>query len=156
MELQHGNGRMGADLKTVLIGVPSDMARTVWPKVKGLVKKGLALHEGRCTPETILANVSVAKQQLWIVAARESQSLVEAVAVTEIINGVGTIVLTAGAQRERWVDHVAEFEAWAVENGCHAVEYLGRPGWEREPKLKSYRRIAVLMRKELKRERIAA
>lgn len=143
-------------MKTVLVGVPSVMARDVWPKIRGLVKKGLDHHEGRLTAETILDNLAEAKQQLWIVGAKDSPSLVEAVVVTELVNGVCIIVLVAGAQRERWVDHLAEIERWAAASGCHAVESLGRPGWEREPALKSYRRVAVLMRKELKREQLAA
>lgn len=44
----------------------------------------------------------------------------------------------------------ATFERVAQVNGCVGCEIYGRPGWER--KLKNFRRVAVVLRREAKKE----
>ena len=138
--------RLGAG--DVITGVPSEFVPTVWPKVRGLVKKGIDLD--RFAPDDVLRAIRAKKMQLWLIGAADK---LEAIVVTEInVYPRGTacgIVIVAGAQREAWMDHLADIEAWARSQGCQWIESHARKGWTREPALKDWRVTAVVMHKAL-------
>lgn len=133
----------------MITGVPSEIVSAVWPKVRGLVKKGI--DTARFSPDDILAALTAKRMQLWLVG--DADLRLEAIVVTEInVYPLGTacgIVIVAGAQREAWMDHLADIEAWALTQGCRWVESFARKGWMREPALKDWRVASVVMQKEL-------
>jgi hypothetical protein len=77
----------------------------------------------------------------------------EAALVTEVISypqrRVGRIWLAAGSLAE--VIDLAEgpVSDFAREEGCDAAEILGREGWARILEPRGWRKVAVLLRKEL-------
>lgn len=158
MVLGPGNGHV-LPMTTCFEGVRSEMIPHAWESVKHLIERGLDVHQGRLTVDAVRDNLLAAKQQLWVAwSSVGTNHVIEAAVVTEIANGVCLIVIIAGDRRERWVGHLARIEQWARASGCEAVEFTGRPGWEREPMLlqSDYRRIAVVMRKELTDGQLAA
>ena len=53
----------------------------------------------------------------------------------------------AGGNMAEMLDMELEITEYAKHSGCRFVEIVGRPGWERA--LEGYKRVAVVLRKEL-------
>lgn len=119
----------------------------VWEKVLPLVKSALDYSDGKFTPDSVKAALEAREMQLFIVGEN-----ISAIAITQIQQYPAKRVLVfefcAGKDIDRWLfDLVSEIERWAVEQGCDAIEAVGRPGWE---KVLGWERIHVVVRKPLK------
>jgi hypothetical protein len=72
--------------------------------------------------------------QLWIVWDVEEKEVL-AVIVTTLceypIRRVARIELCAGRLVKQWIGLIGKIEQWAREQGCAAVEVVGRRGWQR-------------------------
>ena len=96
--------------------------------------------------------------QLWLIGNDDAR--LEAIVVTEINvyprRTACNFVLVAGTKREAWIDHVNDIASWANDQGCDLVEVFGRIGWQKEPALKDWTRIGVILQKELGRGALKA
>lgn len=112
-----------------LIGVPSALARSVWPKVVGHIEACLVVFdEHRWHTDDILAGIEARDYQLWVMGAPELKCVV----VTEILNYPRAkecnIFLVAGEIPGGWDEPLEKMAQWAKEQGCTHVSTSGRPG----------------------------
>lgn len=86
-------------------------------------------------------------------AADGERVRIEALAITEIVayprTTVCKLLACTGDDAWRWVDLLAQIEAWAKAQGCAVMEPICRPGWERHLKPKGYRKTHVVLEKSL-------
>ena len=132
---------------TALVEVLPAEVDALWDKLKGLVKKGI--DPKRYAPEDVRVHCVNGKMQMWVVLdGRHIASLiVTAINVYPLSKWLGFVVL-AGANREAWMDHLADFERIALAHGCRGMEESGRKGWVREPALKDWQLTAVTLEKD--------
>lgn len=116
-----------------LIGIPSAMARSVWPKVVGHIEECLSVfNEHRWHSDDILASIEAKDMQLWVL----SDSGLKCTVVTEIITYPRAkecnIFLVAGEIPGGWDEPLEKMAQWAKEQGCTHVSTSGRPGVARK------------------------
>jgi len=130
---------------SVLVGVPAHLVREVWPAVLPEIERALRHGGARWTTEAIRQKIEAGEKQLWLVNDVVS---CETIGVSEAISGRCSVVITqidvyprmnvcflflvAGRMGRDWRKHLAEIEAWAVAQGCAAIEMGSvRRGWRR-------------------------
>lgn len=89
--------------------------------------------------------------QLWMVWAPQ-QERVLCTFVVELIEypsgwKTARVVLLGGGSLESWRHLLGDVEAWARAEGCHAVEIVGRKGWQRV--FPDYEHCETVIAKEL-------
>jgi hypothetical protein len=88
--------------------------------------------------------------QLWVAYDKDQREVVAA-AVTEVAEyptrKVGRVILLAGRNLNQWIGFVGRFEQWARDEGCAALEFVGRRGWGRV--FRDYEPIEHTFSKEL-------
>tara|TARA_R110000824_G_scaffold231040_1_gene418821 strand:- start:475 stop:825 length:351 start_codon:yes stop_codon:yes gene_type:complete len=109
-------------------------------------------RSGRHTPDEILLDLRSGEAQLWIMWAETvTDAEILGVCVTYIMESerkkVCRLWLCTGHDRRRWVHHVKTIEEWAASIGCHAMDAVVRPGWEKV--LRDYRKTHVILEREL-------
>ena len=128
-------------------GVLSTQVLEVWDEVEPLVQKALEYSGGKYHSDDILNGIANQDMQLWVAY----DDRIKTIMVTEILNyprkKVCGILIVAGERIDDllWVDEITT--KWAQEQGCDAIEFYGRAGWER--KLKNYYKVHTVMRKDL-------
>lgn len=133
---------------TTLIEVPGAKARAIWPEIAGLIRKGIDLT--RYGVEDVLSGIERGEYQLWLVADGEKVASVFVSRINVYPRcREAAILLAAGTRREAWVHHMDDFQSWASANGCQAMMILGRKGWLKEERLKTWRYASVILEKEL-------
>jgi hypothetical protein len=134
----------------MLVPVPSHLVPQCWGSVVGLISLACE-RSAKFTVESIRKELEEKALQLWLIVEPDNP-LVQCVVVTEILNHPNgrrycNIRIATGRGGKDWAFHIAEIEEWARQNGCHAMELLTRPGWERV--LKDYRKTHVQLEKDL-------
>ena len=128
-----------------LYAVFAHQINEVWEKVLPLVNSSLEYADGKWTAESIKTALENKQMQLFIVGKD-----VTAIAITQVqqypAKKVLVVMFCAGSGMNDWVSLMSEFEDWAKEQDCKAVEVIGRPGWER---VLGWERIHVVVRKTL-------
>lgn len=84
---------------------------------------------------------------LWIAC---SDAGIEAAAVTQLIqtkNGLACHAVACGGSGEQWVQHLAEIEKYAKEEGCSVIRIEGREGWRRV--FKDYKLAWITLEKRI-------
>jgi hypothetical protein len=134
---------------TMLSTVPREALGSVWPFVAGFATTIAETSRGRVNADHIREHVEKGSMQLWVVLGEAGEAL--ALVVTEIITyplaKVCVVRGLAGHERERWIHHLADIEAWAKDLGCGRMEVRGRKGMARV--LRDYRLTSVYLEKEL-------
>lgn len=124
-------------------GVPSTDVIRVWPAVEPMLAR-VVLPETGHTLQSVLTALQMAKMQLWVIGDFQG------VVVTEIQDRPAQRVLftpfLAGENMSEWLDEWCELQdAYAQHNGCAAVEFNGRKGWnkigEKRPEWKAIRTV---------------
>tara|TARA_R110002012_G_C11522128_1_gene599564 strand:+ start:416 stop:823 length:408 start_codon:yes stop_codon:yes gene_type:complete len=132
---------------TALWGVQRNDIDTAWPAVREIISDALE-RSGRHTPEEILSDLRSGEAQLWLAWADDA---ILGVCVTYIMESerkkVCRLWLCTGHDRKRWVHHVKTIEEWAQSVGCHAMDAVVRPGWEKV--LRDYKKTHVILEREL-------
>lgn len=124
-------------------GVPSDGVMNVWPGVEPLLQRVVTPDTGQ-TMQSVLTSLLMAKMQLWVIGNFQG------VVVTEIQDRPSERILftlyLAGENMKEWLDDWCDLQdEYARHNGCAAVEFNGRKGWnkigESRPEWKSIRTV---------------
>jgi hypothetical protein len=124
-------------------GVPSDGVMNVWPGVEPLLRRVVTPDTGQ-TLQSVLTSLLMAKMQLWVIGNFQG------VVITEIQDRPAERVLftlyLAGEDMKAWLDDWCDLQdEYARHNGCAAVEFNGRKGWnkigESRPEWKSIRTV---------------
>lgn len=137
-------------LSTPISGVLSKDVDSVWFHVKQILARVVLPSTGH-TLDSVRKKLKKAKMQLWLIGAEPL-----AVAVTEIqqrpAHDVLYVLFLAGGGLKDWRDDWATvMEEYARANGCAAIEWNGRHGWNkiRGSAYRDYKPIGVTFRKEL-------
>ena len=121
-----------------------------WPQVETLVASALRHGGIGFRPEDIYRGLLSRGMQLWLALDGEA---IRAMAVTHIQvyprARTCVVMLVGGTGIDRWIDFEADLCAWAVSQGCVAMEGLGRRGWGRKVADQGWREVWILYRKRL-------
>ena len=105
-------------------------------------------RSGRHTPDEIQQDLRTGGAQLWLAWSEEE---ILGLCVTYIMESerkkVCRLWLCTGHDRKRWVHHIETIEQWAQSIGCHTMDAVVRPGWERV--LREYKKTHVILEREL-------
>lgn len=132
-------------------GVHSLNIDGVWGDVKPLIQKAINMGNGEYLIDDVYTAIQNRTMQLWI--ALSGAEIIGA-GCTEIYSyprqkTCGVRLWASGSPRDKWLEFLAYVEAWAVTNGCDAMEVFGRQGWERV--LVDYNKTVVILRKQLEK-----
>jgi hypothetical protein len=126
--------------------IPEENAAQVWPLVEPLIERATLYSDGLLNAGDMRKGIEDGSRQLWVIWG-DNRAL--AGLVTEIINDTCFIWAIGGERMSEWLPLHKQLEAWAKANGCDAVHFFGRQGWERVLRHEGYERRLVVMRKEL-------
>ena len=126
-----------ADIVVVLI--PPDHVRRVWPQVADLVNGIGDDSNGLWSGATLLHSIEEGGRLLFVAWDRETQSVWGVAVGTIDVSDLGfrTINLVAGSghDRQEWQDLMIDTaKKFGAEWGCRRVVLISRPGWERSLK----------------------
>lgn len=141
-----------ADAPHMLAVPPAEVDR-VWHLVAPILARAI-LRTRKITLEDAHELCTVGACQLWVVWFPQEGEDGEALGalMTDIQaypSGwrVARIFVLAGEEFARWSHLLIDIEAWAVAEGCQALEMIGRKGWGRV--FPEYRPIEYVYSKEL-------
>ena len=127
--------------------VPAGYVWLVSPLVAPILQRALDRAHERFTCADVFDRCADGQMQLWLGGLP-----LDGVAVTEIVvyprKKEGRIVFGAGSL-ERGQAGLDTVLGWMRQEGCSAVEIIGRPGWERA--LPGFAPDAVVLRREFER-----
>lgn len=127
-----------------MICVGLDLA--YWPQVKDDIAEALSRDGGRLGIDDMYGFIQDQSMQLWAIHDGD----IHAVMTTEIVNYMQMravrIVTVTGKDSEQWLDLLIEtVSAWGAENGAHAVEFVGRKGWEKTLSKRGFGNTQIFM-----------
>lgn len=129
-------------------GVPSDLVMKVWPGVEPVLARVIKPDTGY-TMQSVLNSLQLAKMQLWVIGNFQG------VVITQIEDRPSQRILytlfLAGNDMSEWIDEWCEVQdEYARHNGCAAVEFNGRKGWNKIGESKpEWKAIRTVFRREL-------
>jgi hypothetical protein len=130
-------------------GIPSDQIMRVWHGVEPVLARVIKPDTGY-TMQSVLTSLQLTKMQLWIIGNFQG------VVVTQIEDRPAQRVLftlfLAGDSMSEWMDELnVTLEQYARHEGCVAIEFNGRKGWNKIGEAKSeWKPIRTVFRRELK------
>ena len=110
-------------------------AQLLWPNADKYLRQAISDIED--DPDTFMrqlqAKIFSGVHTLWVMEDGKKQV---AYAVTAVYSGDGIvniaqIYLAQGNDLDLFLDKMDEFTVWALKNGAHFIEVIGRKGWER-------------------------
>jgi hypothetical protein len=138
-------------MTTFLTGIPSQEIDEIWEACEPYIELGAKKGQSEMTSKDIYNFCKEAKMQLWIVF--DSESNIKAVVTTEIINypkkKVCRVITIGGQEIDNWLHSISVIEAWAEENGCHAMETFCRKGFIKKLEHYGYEQTYTVLGKEL-------
>jgi hypothetical protein len=124
-------------------GVPSEHIMVVWDKVEPLLARVVKPETGH-TLDSVRADLFMSKSQLWVVG--DFQGVIITTIEERPAHRVLFTTFLAGDHMDDWLsDWIDIQDQYAQHNGCVAVEFAGRKGWnkigEKRPEWKPIRTI---------------
>lgn len=122
----------------------------VWPVVRDEVLKAVEYSNGRYSEKTIIDGLLTGMMQLWVLSNNGSG---DASLITQVVNyptglKVCDVILLGGIESKSWAEFItSQLSKWAESLGCHSLQIIGRPGWEKV--LKNWGKTAVMLEKPL-------
>ena len=134
----------------MLYGIQPAEINAVWEDVRALIEDACVTTRGKFDAQDIKAGLLTGEDQLWI--WRTDTAF--AVGITRLANypkqRVCTLRIVTGNNVDEWYLPCLEtIERWAKANGCHAMEFQARPGWERFIRPLGYDKTHVYLEKSL-------
>jgi len=119
-----------------------------WDFIKDDIELALKHDGGRVNIDDMYKFIVNKDVQLWAIHDGD----IHAVMTTQIINypqlKVVNIFTVTGKQAETWLDLLIEtVTAWAKQQGCTAMEFTGRKGWEKLLNKKGFGNTQITMTK---------
>lgn len=131
----------------MLYYIQHEQLETVWPQVAPLIEPSLAYADSKYSLDSVKQLLETHQAQLWV----DYHEGYRSAGVTQIIDypdkKVCLILFIGGGDLAMYQRYLPIIEIWAMENGCQAVEVIGRAGWGKV--LPDYERIHVVLRKSL-------
>lgn len=115
--------------------------KSIWDLIEPMVEEALEKGEdGKYSVLDVRNFIRAKDMQLWLML--DDTKEVFGCAITQLIsypNGKRLVYfVVAGKDISLWFDNNQLIEDWAKKNGCLAVEFYGRKGWERFTLSKEY------------------
>lgn len=134
----------------MLYGIQPAEINAVWEDVRMLIEDACATTRGKFDAEDIRAGLLTGEDQLWIWRTPTAF----AVGITRLANypkqRVCTLRIVTGNNMDEWATPCIEtIEQWAKANGCHAMEFQARPGWECFLRPRGYDKTHVYLERAL-------
>lgn len=142
-------GEPALNLDTPIGGVAPEYVLSVWPKVEPILKRVIKPDSGYA-PHHVLMEIQQRIAQLWIIGDFDAAVITKI--LVKPLHKVLFIPFMAGNGYEVWRDDwQALMEAYAIHNGCSAIEWSGRRGWKRlaDSHGDGYKPMLITIRKEL-------
>lgn len=137
------NGIPAPEPEIVIHWVPQDKIDAVWPLIEPFLQEALEYGNGRWASRDFQGFCRDDVMQLWLIL---DNGAVTAMAITELINypqkKICRIVVCGGRNVGRWLNERRHIDEWARQNGCQAMELIGREGWARM--MPDWRRMVFL------------
>ena len=129
-----GPGSTASCSKAELVAVPPDGVDGLWVIAEPLLALG-ASWSRKVSLEDVRERLGAGFGQLWLVFD-PATSVVLCAFVSELVDypsgyRAGRVVLLGGGSLERWRHFLPRIEQWAKQEGCRALEIVGRRGWKR-------------------------
>jgi hypothetical protein len=134
----------------MLYGIQRAEVNSVWEDVRAPIEDACKTTRGKFDAEDIRAGLLTGEDQLWIWRTQTAF----AVGITRLANypkqRVCTLRIVTGNNVDEWyLPCLDTIERWAKANGCHAMEFQARPGWERFIRPLGYDKTHVYLEKSL-------
>jgi len=127
----------------VIRPIHSSQVLQIWPDVIEYLRK-VPLPGYRL--EDVLAQLLRQEAQLWVAGDPAMAAVVTELQQLPTMKVCAMWLCGGENMLEWWEPMESTIRSWAEDNGCSAVEIIGRPGWE---KLLGYRKTHSVMRLEL-------
>lgn len=119
-----------------------------WPNIEGLLNRIVDESVGLTDIYKLIAS---GEWVLWLCMVPESREITTVVVTTFIqypqVKNLRIIFLSG--DDEDWAHGIGVFEDFARNNLCHAIEILGRKGWERTLRDSGYEFQNITLRKRI-------
>lgn len=121
----------------------------IWSVVRNDILKAVDYSRGRYNEKAIVDGLITGAMQLWVLFDDEiKMSMITQIMTYPTGLKVCEVTLLGGLDSKEWVNFVVgELDKWAVSLGCHSLQIIGRPGWEKV--LKNWGKIAVMLERPL-------
>lgn len=124
----------------------------MWPLVEAMFKRATDLSAGRYELDDLMLKVFRGDFTLWIVI--EDHDRIIAAITSSFTNYPDGRFLSgqflAGDKLDEWREPFCElFDRWGRDNGCKAIEFVGRAGWAKALAPQGYKEIYRIYQKEL-------
>lgn len=131
--------------------VPHDRVDSVWPLVREMFAVSMHRTGDRFTPESLLEDMRLGNDQLWIVFDDDGIFACASTRVIEYpVRRILGIQYCGGTRMTEWLPGILDLmERWAKDNDCQAMEGGGRIGWERALAKYGWGRVSAVYEKEL-------
>lgn len=116
---------------TQLWGVQQEEVDDIWHEIEPMIQRVVDKGSDKTAIE-VYEGLKERRYQLWIAWDEE----IRACCITEtlFIEPKGllcSILMCAGNNIKRWINHIETIEEWAKDKGCFAIELVGRNGWKK-------------------------
>jgi hypothetical protein len=138
----------GLTPRLTLHSIAAETVPSLWEHVVGWLAPAIGMTQGCFEASDVLGALTEGRQQLWLLSRGDSAV---AAVVTQIIQYPRRTVLfvpfMGGRDVLRGLGTVMrELEAWAMAQGCDAVQATGRKGWV---KAGAFRQSGAMLWKDL-------
>jgi len=131
------------DNKLQLNGIPSVDVMRVWEDIQYLLKSALEYADHKYTIFDVQYALMSRDMQLWLVMTDDD--VIQSMIITQIVQypnkKVMFFVFAAGVKSNEWIHFIDHFKDFAAEHQCHAIEVLGRAGWEKKFKSLGFTKV---------------
>ncbi len=116
--------------------IPSGHVRNVLVEILPMLDKAAAVTNGRMTTDDIVAEIMNGTVTLWIAFDTAQNNKIFGVLLSKMVNyyrrRMMSVTFSAGERASDWMDLMIDrLFSFSKEQGCDAVEWTGRRGWER-------------------------
>lgn len=134
----------------MLYGIERDEIGAVWDEVRPWIARACETSRGKFDADDIRSSLLDGTNQLWIWKTPTAF----AVGITCLSNypqqRVCNLRIVTGTNMAEWYEPCIEtIERWAKANGCDAMEFQARPGWERLLARRGYDKTHVYLERLL-------
>ncbi len=136
---------------TQFVALAPAQIETAWPHIRNHLEFMAASARDKLLAEDIAALGASGRMNLWVILD-DNGALMATLAAEKVTyprKKIARISGLVGRDRKTWLHHLAEFEAWAREQGCDGVQIIARKGWAREDALKGYDLTHYLLERDL-------
>ena len=136
------------EIEAKIGGVPAHAIMLVWERVEPLLQRVVKPETGYSL-DSVLTALQLSAMQLWIV--NDFQAAIVTSIQERPLHRVLWVQFLAGDSMDEWLsDWIAVQEEYAKHNGCAAIEFQGRRGWNKvHEKHRDYKPMLTIFRKEL-------